>query len=176
MSRSLSAEERALWHRVTADMRHDRRIAAAVAAKPVPVTAINVKPPVPPVVVGKPVPAARATLDARWDRQLGTGTIVPDRYIDLHGCTADAAHRRAVAAIGEAAAAGDRVVVLVTGKPPRAGTSRLDAPLRGIIRASIHDWLAASPVARRIAAIRPAHPRHGGSGALYVILRRPDRG
>ncbi|MFM6949384.1 MAG: DNA mismatch repair protein MutS, partial [Novosphingobium sp.] len=25
----------------------------------------------------------------------------------------------------------------------------------------------------RIAAVRPAHQRHGGSGALYVILRRP---
>ncbi len=134
----------------------------------------------PPVAARKAIPAPNrrsqhATLDARWDRQLGAGTIVPDRYVDLHGCTADAAHRRAVTAIGDAAAAGDRVVVLVTGKPPRVGASRLDAPLRGVIRASIHDWLAASPVARRIAAIRPAHPRHGGSGAIYVILRRPDR-
>ena len=23
-----------------------------------------------------------------------------------------------------------------------------------------------------VAALRPAHPRHGGSGAFYVILRR----
>ena len=34
------------------------------------------------------------------------------------------------------------------------------------------DWLAAGPHASRIAAIRPAHPRHGGAGAVYVILRR----
>ena len=35
------------------------------------------------------------------------------------------------------------------------------------------DWLAAGPHASRVAAVRPAHQRHGGSGALYVILRRP---
>jgi DNA-nicking Smr family endonuclease len=112
------------------------------------------------------------TLDARWDRQLTSGEIVADRVVDLHGCTLDTAHRLAVAEIGDAHRAGERVVVLVTGKPPPKGTSRLDMPLRGIIRASIGDWLAASPIASHIAAIRPAHPRHGGAGALYVILRR----
>lgn len=49
----------------------------------------------------------------------------------------------------------------------------MDMPLRGIIRASIADWLAASPVSSRIAAVRAAHPRHGGAGAIYVVLRRP---
>ncbi|MDH7976067.1 DNA mismatch repair protein MutS, partial [Sphingomonas sp. AR_OL41] len=24
-----------------------------------------------------------------------------------------------------------------------------------------------------IAAVRGAHPRHGGAGALYIVLRRP---
>ncbi len=112
------------------------------------------------------------TLDARWDRTLASGDHVPDRYVDLHGHGLDAAHRRAVEAITDAHRQGERVIVLVTGKPPPRGTSRIDMPLRGIIRASIGDWLAASPVASAIAAIRPAHPRHGGAGALYVILRR----
>ncbi|MEY4721316.1 MAG: hypothetical protein RIQ46_1041, partial [Pseudomonadota bacterium] len=35
------------------------------------------------------------------------------------------------------------------------------------------DWLAAGPFASRIAAVRPAHPRHGGAGAVYIVLRRP---
>ncbi|MGB5485182.1 Smr/MutS family protein, partial [Parasphingorhabdus sp.] len=39
--------------------------------------------------------------------------------------------------------------------------------------AAISDWLAASRHASRIAAVRRAHPRHGGAGALYIILRRP---
>ncbi|MFD2780143.1 Smr/MutS family protein [Novosphingobium pokkalii] len=44
---------------------------------------------------------------------------------------------------------------------------------RGAIRAKLLDWLAASPYADRIAAVRPAQPRHGGTGAVYIVLRRP---
>ena len=36
----------------------------------------------------------------------------------------------------------------------------------------VHDWLSVSRHAGRIAAVRNAHPRHGGGGSLYVILRR----
>ena len=43
---------------------------------------------------------------------------------------------------------------------------------RGAIRAAISDWLAASRHAPYIAAVRRAHRRHGGAGALYIILRR----
>jgi DNA-nicking Smr family endonuclease len=34
------------------------------------------------------------------------------------------------------------------------------------------DWLAAGPHAGDIAAVRPAHRRHGGGGALYLVMRR----
>ena len=39
--------------------------------------------------------------------------------------------------------------------------------------AKLLDWLASSRHASSIAAIRKAHRRHGGDGALYVILRKP---
>ena len=58
-----------------------------------------------------------------------------------------------------------------TGKPPRPESERPHA--RGAIRAAIADWLAASRHADAIAAVRGAHPRHGGQGALYIVLRRP---
>jgi len=59
-------------------------------------------------------------------------------------------------------------VLLITGHH-RPG----DPPVRrGAIRAAVHDWLAASRHSRDIAAVRGAHPRHGGGGSLYVILRR----
>ena len=48
---------------------------------------------------------------------------------------------------------------------------RCGATLREIA-AQVADWLALSRHAGRIAAVRGAHPRHGGQGALYVILRR----
>jgi DNA-nicking Smr family endonuclease len=112
------------------------------------------------------------TLDGGWDRKLATGSVAPDLTIDLHGCSLDQAHERLDHGLARAIAHGARVILLVTGKAPHAESSRLDRPLRGIIRASVHDWIAAGPHAGRIAAIRSAHPRHGGAGALYVILRR----
>lgn len=98
--------------------------------------------------------------------------MTPDLTIDLHGCSLDQAHGRLDHGLARAIGQGARVVLLVTGKPPRPGTSRIDLPLRGIIRASVRDWLIATPYADRIAAVRGAHPRHGGGGALYIILRR----
>jgi DNA-nicking Smr family endonuclease len=112
------------------------------------------------------------TLDGSWDKKLGTGAVAPDRTIDLHGYNLAAAHHRLDLGLDHAIRDGARVILLVTGRPPRAGSSRLDLPLRGIIRESVGDWLASSRHASAIAAIRNAHPRHGGAGALYIVLRR----
>jgi DNA-nicking Smr family endonuclease len=112
------------------------------------------------------------TLDAAWDKRLRTGTVAPDLTIDLHGYTVAAAHAALDAGLTRAVADHVRLILLVTGKPPPPGRSRLDNPLRGVIRASIGDWLHHSRHAGRIAAVRNAHPKHGGAGALYVILRR----
>jgi DNA-nicking Smr family endonuclease len=180
MRRVLSPEERALWRRVTADI---RETGASVAPAP-PEAA---RPSAPRLSPARPairpadhdaiprVAVHRATLDGKWDRELKSGKVMPDRMIDLHGSTLAQAHRQVLVALEGAIAAGDRLVVIVTGRAPGPGTTRLDRPLRGIIRASITDWLHGAPFAGRIAAIRPAHPRHGGAGAIYVILRRQGR-
>jgi DNA-nicking Smr family endonuclease len=34
------------------------------------------------------------------------------------------------------------------------------------------DWLAASSHHPAIGAVRRAHQRHGGDGALYIVLKR----
>ena len=66
---------------------------------------------------------------------------------------------------------GARLVLLVTGKPrPVEPAER--GQQRGAIRAKVIDWLAASEHATDIAAIRGAHRRHGGPGALYLVLKR----
>jgi DNA-nicking Smr family endonuclease len=64
------------------------------------------------------------------------------------------------------------VVLIVTGKP-RLTEAADRGQSRGAIRAKIIDWLGASEHASSIAAIRNAHRRHGGQGALYVVLKRP---
>lgn len=108
------------------------------------------------------------TLDGGWDRRLRAGSVTPGRTLDLHGHSLDDAWWAIDQALEAALAAGDRLVLLVTGherpgEPPVA---------RGKIRAAVNDWLAASRHAPRIAAVRPAHRRHGGGGSLYLVLRR----
>ncbi|CAA9498032.1 MAG: SMR/MUTS FAMILY PROTEIN [uncultured Sphingomonas sp.] len=108
------------------------------------------------------------TLDGHWDRRLRSGTVEPDRVLDLHGHDLDGAWTAIDRALEQAIAAGDRVLLLITGHH-RAGEPPVE---RGRIRAAIHDWLAVSRHAGRIAAVRNAHRRHGGGGSLYLVLRR----
>jgi DNA-nicking Smr family endonuclease len=113
-------------------------------------------------------PGHGTTLDASWDRRLARGAVPPDYVLDLHGHNLATAYDLLDRRLELAIAAGARLLLLVTGKPP--GPER---PVkRGAIRAAIGDWLAASRHAKAIAAVRNAHPRHGGAGALYIVLRR----
>ncbi len=175
--RRLDAEEAALWARVKATVRplHParRKPAAEAAPPPPPAPAPRVKgrvpaiqpPPVRPAPVRNP-----ATLDGSWDRKITRGGIVPDATLDLHGHTLRSAHAMLDAGLERSIARGDRVLLLVTGKPPRPESERPHA--RGAIRAAVADWIAASRHAGHVAALRGAHPRHGGNGAIYVIFRR----
>lgn len=165
MPRRLSAEERALWRKVAATVRpFEDVVIPPVDSQPLPA--------VPPLRTAPPPPPPKAvgdTLDAGWDRRLSRGLVRPDRVVDLHGHGLAAAHALLEARLEEAIASGARLVLLITGRPPR-GESRPYS--RGAIRASVGDWLAASRHAGHVAAIRGAHPRHGGAGALYIVLRR----
>ena len=121
----------------------------------------------------KPIPPPRApanTLDGGWDKRIAKGMIMPDSSIDLHGHTLASAHALLDQGLDRAIQRGDRVLLLVTGKPPRPESERPHA--RGAIRAAVADWIGASRHADAIAAVRGAHPRHGGQGALYLVLRR----
>ncbi len=169
----------AAWRRVAATVRplKGRRIGMpnrpAAPASPVSAAPTSRAPPARPVRLVRIVRRTpQNTLDGSWDKRLRDGGASPDATIDLHGFTLAAAHGELEAGLARAVTRGARVVLLVTGRPPPPGRSRLDDPLRGIIRASVGDWLEHSPHAGRIAAIRPAHPRHGGAGALYLVLRR----
>lgn len=174
--RPLSAEERALWDKVAATIRPLSREplpTPPVAPVATPVSApAKAKGRVPPPRIAAPSPSqarpAGGTLDGSWDRKLGRGTISPDRTIDLHGHNLDRAWGAIDDGLERAIRAGDRVILLITGHAPKG-----EPPVeRGKIRAAVHHWLAASRHAPRIAAVRSAHPRHGGGGSLYVILRR----
>lgn len=179
--RRLAPEEAALWARVMANVRpiEPGRLPVATAsaapevpsAKPAkPLKTAFAAPSMPATKVAAGPRAVGVTLDGGWDRKLSRGAVEPDRTIDLHGHTLDTAYRLLDGALAQAIASGERVILLVTGRPPRAGSDRPHA--RGAIRAAVGDWLAGSRHSGAIAAVRGAHPRHGGAGALYIVLRR----
>ncbi|MFN4357908.1 Smr/MutS family protein [Sphingopyxis alaskensis] len=188
MPRRLAPEESALW----------KKVAATVT--PLPNAPSPLAPAAPPTVAPPrstprdtapraaaiphgptPLPPSRrthsaATLDGHWDRRLRKGLVRPDMSIDLHGHTLASAQALLDDAIGRALLRGARVLLVVAGRL-RPGADRLPQMHglprpRGAIRASLPDWLAFSPHADQIVALRPAHISHGGAGALYVILRR----
>lgn len=181
--RRLDPEENALWQRVTATVRPIARRALRPASPEAesiitPAAVVKKRGRVPPPRLPAATPVAQQkpladTLDGGWDRRLRRGVVQPDWAIDLHGHTLDSARRTLDSALDQALAEGVRVLLLITGKPPRDGDDGNDGrPRRGLIRASIAGWLQSSRHAARIAAVRNAHPRHGGAGALYVVLRR----
>lgn len=115
--------------------------------------------------------ATQAGLDSHWERRLSGGTLAPDFTLDLHDHSLDAAYSRLLGGLDLAREAGARVVLVIAGRErPVAAADRAGA--RGAIRAKLLDWLAASRHASAVAAVRAAHRRHGGEGALYIILKR----
>jgi DNA-nicking Smr family endonuclease len=176
--RGLTAEESEVWEKLAATVtplhpsRPVKSVAVPAKAEPVKTAAKTTKaaPPRPKPAPPKPAPPQQG-LDSHWDRRLKAGTLLPELTLDLHGHNLDMAYDRLMSGIAQARAMGVRTVLLVTGKPrPVEAADR--AEKRGAIRAKVLDWLAASSHHSAIAAVRRAHQRHGGDGALYIVLRR----
>jgi DNA-nicking Smr family endonuclease len=173
--RRLSAEEAALWARVVASV---EPLDGRAPKPPIPTEVEEPAKPKPVSIQARTSPSlgvddlravarpAANTLDGSWDRRLSRGAVPPDLAIDLHGHNLQSAYTVLDSGLEEAIRRGARVLLLVTGKPREPGSGR------GAIRSAVGDWLAASRHAGDIAAVRGAHPRHGGAGALYIILRK----
>lgn len=178
MTRRLTPEERELWDHVAASVKPRRRKTAAKPADPAP-------PPAP--AVAKPVrrratvlkPAGRPEapvalrpaadpfdttgIDGKRAAKLRKGELEIDARIDLHGLTLAPAHAALGDFILSCRARDLRVVLVITGKGDGKG---------GALKRLVPLWLRETPLAGGIAALSPAHSRHGGAGAIYVYLRR----
>jgi DNA-nicking Smr family endonuclease len=173
----------ALWAHVTQDVKPlpKPRPAPKPEAKPEPAPATAKKKPAPkqmtlrmpaqtPVVPARPAPPALghgtvADLDKRTGERLKRGQLPIEAKLDLHGMTQDEAHRALASFIAGQQAAGKRCVIVITGK----GNTRGGA---GVLREAVPRWLNEPANRPRILAFSHAQPKHGGTGALYVLLRR----
>ena len=123
------------------------------------------------------IPAARTPkpapeMDSKAFKKLKQGKLVPDARIDLHGMTLDVAHGVLTRFILSSFAAGDRLVLGITGKGKvKDNGGPMPTPV-GILRHNVPQWLQSPGLRHAVLDVVEAHRRHGGSGAYYVYLRR----
>ncbi len=116
-------------------------------------------------------------LEKRFRQKVVRGGVAIDGVIDLHGLTQGQAHEALRGFLRGTQADGGRLVLVVTGK----GRMRVDldgAPLgreTGVLRRMVPHWLRAADLRAVVLGFEEASLPHGGLGALYVRLRRPER-
>jgi DNA-nicking Smr family endonuclease len=191
--RALSPEDLKLWQEVVKGAAPLRPTAPLVSDK----TALPVAPVTPKVSLtlersppsGKgsvkldlaPTLAERLSpdplkMDQRRFTQMRRGKLVPENRIDLHGLTLDQAHAELVPFIMASWSGGMRLVLVITGKGKPRDEQAHGAPRAGLLRHHVPHWLTMPPLRAVVLQLTEAHQRHGGAGALYVYLRRQDRG
>ena len=99
-------------------------------------------------------------------RSLRRGEYEPMRKIDLHGHTVPEALRKLKSWIFEARADGVRCGLIITGRGHHS-----DGGI-GVLQQEVPQALQESPLSTHLLAFATAIPRHGGPGALYVLLRK----
>ena len=107
--------------------------------------------------------AERAGIDKASAKRLTRGSFEIDDRIDLHGMTEAIAHRALLKFVSAAHFSSYRTLLIITGK----GTAG-----QGVLRRKVPHWLKEPPLADKVLAITEASPKDGGSGALYVRMRR----
>lgn len=105
-------------------------------------------------------------VSARRARDLEEGRFAVHSHVDLHGMVLEDAMARVDEFLADSQRRGKRCVLVVTGKGNNSPGRR------GVLQQSIPEWLARGPSARRVLAFASARPCDGGTGALYVLLRK----
>jgi DNA-nicking Smr family endonuclease len=104
-----------------------------------------------------------AGIDRATAERLRRGRYPVEARLDLHGMTQAEAHRALAGFVAGSRARGRRCLLVITGHGRMSG---------GILKAAVPRWLGESELRPHVLAIAPAQTGAGGSGALYVLLRR----
>ncbi len=180
--RRLSAEEEKLWKKVadTATPISSRAAIERPIQKPQPQ---KVATSIPKFRIGeRAVTTATETriqppdhplrMDRKTFARMKRGKSAPEARIDLHGMTVDLAHSALLAFLLRSHAEGKRLVLVITGKGGRSQNHDPIPQPTGILKRQVPTWLEQPPLRQIVLQTTTAHQRHGGSGALYVYLRR----
>lgn len=104
-------------------------------------------------------------IDRRKLKRMQRGKLEIQARLDLHGFTQSQAQAAVIEFLERCQAQDKRNVIIVTGK----GNSKEGG---GILRARLPEWLNLPPNRQRILSYDFSQPKDGGTGALYVVLRK----
>ena len=105
-------------------------------------------------------------VDPEITGKLRAGAYSYEAHLDLHGLNSAQAFDGLVAFIKQSYMTGKRTVLVIPGR----GKNSPDGS--GILRSKLEEWLPQEPFKRVVLAFCTALPKHGGPGAVYVMLRK----
>jgi DNA-nicking Smr family endonuclease len=108
-------------------------------------------------------------LDAKIFRQLKTGQLSIEGHLDLHGCNAEQAYLALLQFLKSGYLQGQRCLLVIPGR------GRNSPGGQSVLKDGLQAWLTRDPLRRVILAFATALPKHGGAGALYVLLRKSKK-
>jgi len=100
-------------------------------------------------------------------RKLKQGRYEAEARLDLHRMTAAIARREIFEFVEESHTLGLRSVLVIHGK----GESKAEKERSSILKGCVDHWLRELDI---VQAFHSAQPRHGGTGAVYVLLRKSE--
>ena len=167
--KALSDEDRILWSQVARTARPLKGRAPPATPEPLQAPTM-VEAALPsldrvPAPVRQTKPAPVATIDRPTLDRLAKGRVPIEGRVDLHGLKQDEAYALLHAFLHRAHAGGMRYVLIITGKGSSSGGD-------GVLKRAVPGWLATPSFRTVVASHDHAARNHGGSGALYVRLRR----
>jgi DNA-nicking Smr family endonuclease len=140
--------------------------------KPIPARPQKSKPPArTPSLSERPsIPALPplSSIDRRSRQKIARGRVEIDARLDLHGMKQNEAREHLSAFLHRVQARGKSLVLVITGK----GTAAPEGAERGVLRRAVPLWLALPEFRSLVIGFEEAAPAHGGTGALYVRIRR----
>lgn len=115
-----------------------------------------------------------APIERKLIKQVSRGQYDIDAVLDLHGYRQHDAHERLRRFLHRAQADHARLVLVVTGKggTPTTRSHEGEPHAKGVLRRSVPEWLKMPDLRQVVMGFEQAAPHQGGSGALYVRLRR----
>jgi DNA-nicking Smr family endonuclease len=109
-----------------------------------------------------------APIERRLRQRVTRGQSPIDGVLDLHGMRQDEAHRALLGFVQRKHHDGAALVMIITGK----GTTSYGDSERGVLKRLVPHWLADPGLRRCVIGFEDAAHHHGGTGALYVRIRR----